>query len=58
MQVESYRAMSPERKLAAVQGMLRSAWALAEAGVLLRAPHLSPAERTKVTREVFRRGSA
>ena len=58
MQVEGYRAMSPEQKLRAVQGLLRSAWALVEAGVTLRSPGLSPEERTAATREVFRRGPA
>ncbi len=58
LQVEGYRAMTPEQKLAAVQSMLRLAWALVESGVDHRNPHLSPEERTAATREVFRRGSA
>jgi hypothetical protein len=58
MQVEGYRRMTPDQKLAALQGMLRFGWSLVEAGVAHRQPDLTPELRIAAVREVFRRGPA
>lgn len=49
------RRMTPDQKLATLQSLLRTAWALTEAGIALRHPSLTPAEVHAAAREAFRR---
>jgi hypothetical protein len=52
------RSMSPERKLALVQSLLRSAWELQSAGVRLRQPELDPRQVDEAVRDSFRDATA
>lgn len=52
------RRMTPDQKVATVQALLESAWALRAAGIALRSPELGPEAVAEATREAFRRGAA
>ena len=58
VELEILRRMTPAQKLRSVDALLRSAWALTEAGIVLRTPGLSAEALAASTREAFCRDVA